>query len=214
MKKNLIKNLFDNNRKSIIFLLSLILIIGISSSVYLTKSMLKNQSINNSTTSNSITSNNTTLEESKTQSTYNNSNLARLILGHWSNNNGLEYWYSSEVYYSKERADNTADKHGCSIISDRQTKNDILNTFKDKYIYIDHSTNNIEKIKYNFTDDMIDNSIIIKTYLNNGNVIENLIVFSSDKKSYKSYFLNYSNVKCIELSPYDEFHFIDSSESL
>lgn len=200
-------------KKSIIFLISLILLIGISSIVYLTKLMSKNQSINNSTTSSAITSNNISLEESRTQSTDNSSNPASVILGHWKNNNGLEYWYSPKVYYSKERTDSTADKHDCIIISDKQTKNNILNTFKDKYIYINHSTNNIEKIKYNFTDDMIDNSIIIKTYLKNGDVIENLIVFSSDKKSYKSYFLNYSNVKCIELSQYDEFHFADSSKS-
>lgn len=135
--------------------------------------------------------------------------LSKAILGHWTNNFGQNDWYSPNTLYSKGRA-TIVNIYSYMIISDKNSKDIILNEFKNSYIYRTVSSTNVEKVKYNFTDDMINNSIIVKSWDKDEKYLfTDLFIFSDDRKSYKSYGLNFDD-NVIRYS--SEFHFVDSQQ--
>ena len=76
------------------------------------------------------------------------------------------------------------------IVSDKETKDMILNDFKNGYIQ-NLNINDPSRYKYNFTDEMIDNSVIVKMVRQNQTMINVLYVFKTDRKSFEEYTLLY-----------------------
>ena len=141
------------------------------------------------------------------------------VLGHWIGKNNKEnFWYSNETYCIKDSISIGMPmyKDHLIIVNDKAAIDNLLYNFKKGYIYtVKTSTNTaIGKVKYNLSDEAIKNSVIMKEWHPNENIYYNyLLTFSSDRKSYKCYMLQYTRYSGNSLSLYDDvYYFADSSQ--
>lgn len=136
--------------------------------------------------------------------------LKNTLLGHWISNDGENIWYDEKMLSEKNSKSRLETYTYWTVSDDSEVKNQILEPYKNKYIYSSHGQGTIDKTLYNFTDDIINNSIIIKSNLPDGNVYTELAVFSNDRKSYETYELNSNENSIFDFDTV--YYFTDSKQ--